>query len=88
MCGIPVKEIPFSYTSVEVVQDVVVSKKLQDVKIHVLGLPRLQHTEAHMESDGLHPVPYSIVFTKQLEEVCGAMGKSCYFSDSALIQVS
>jgi len=36
----PVEEITFNYSSVEVMRDGVVSKKLQDIKLHDLALPR------------------------------------------------
>lgn len=56
LCSIPVEEITFNYTSVEVVQDEVVSKKLQDIKLHDLGLPGFHDPDTRMESGGLHPL--------------------------------
>lgn len=51
------KKITFNYTSVEVVQDWVVSKKLQIIKPRDLRLPGFQHPDTYMETGALHPVP-------------------------------
>lgn len=64
MRGIPVGKITLRYISVEVMQDGVASKKLQDIKLADLGLPVFQYPDICMEHGELHPVPYSIVCSK------------------------
>lgn len=62
-CVIYLQRIPFDYPSEKVLQNGIVGYKLQDIKLHDLGLPGFQHPDTHMEKGGLHPAPYSIGYT-------------------------